>query len=190
MRKIVLSWPALLSILMVSTSVSASACDLSCWLHQTPSDCHSANPATEDNERTMSASSEMDMSPEVDMSSHGTQNKAGPHHRVNAVTRHSMPAQMDMAGNSLQVVRKSEVSASARRDHSKTTLSLCDPETCSQTSASASPPRGIQAQPAHLHCVAIHVSSPANSLTSSHRIVPGTPSPINLAVDLLPTLRV
>ena len=189
MRKIVRPLPALLSVLMVSTSLSASSCDLSCWLHQTPSNCHSARSATEDNHRMMSPSSAMDMSSEAEMSSHATQSNAGPDRSVNASARHSMSAQMDMVRGSLQVIEKSDVSSSAKFDHSKT-LSPCSHETCSQTSASPSPPRTSQAQPVYLHCAAIKVSSPANLSTSSHRIAPGTPPPINLAVDLLPTLRI
>jgi hypothetical protein len=187
MCKIARSLAALLSVLMVSAPLSASACDLSCWLHQTASDCHSASSATEGNQRMMPPSSAMDMSPEAEMSSHATQSNAGPDQSVNASTRHSMSAPMDMV-RSLQV-KKSEVSASTTFDHSKT-LSPCSHETCSQASASVSPPRASQAQSVYLHCVAIKVSSRANLSTSSHRIAPGTLPPLNLAVDLLPTLRI
>lgn len=185
MRKIVRSLAALLSVLMVSTPLSASACDLSCWLHQTAPDCHSASSAAEGNQGMMSAPYAMDMSSEAAMSSHGTRSDAGPDRSMNASTRHSMSSPMDMA-RSLQV-KKSEVSA--RFDHSKT-LSPCSHETCSQASASVSPPRASQAQSVYLHCVAIDVSSRANLLTSSHRIAPGTLPPLNPAVDLLSTLRI
>src|SRR2546427_6173775 len=154
MRKIATSLPVLLSLLLVCTPLSASACDLSCWLHQTASDCHSASSATEADQRMMPASSAMDMSSEAETNSHVTQSRAGLDHSVNASTHHSMSTQMDMVRGSLQVIKKSDVSSSATFDHSKT-LSPCSHETCSQASASASPPRPGGDQPAYLHCTAI-----------------------------------
>ena len=189
MRKMAPSLPVLLSVLLVCTPLSASACDLSCWLHRTASDCHSASSATEADQRMMSASSAMDMSSEAETSSHVTQSHAAPDHSVNASTHHSMPQQMDMVRGSLQVIKKSDVSSSATFDPSKT-LSPCSHETCSQASASALPPRARGDQPAYLHCTAIGGWSPANFLTSSHRVAPGTAPPINLPVHLLTTLRI
>jgi len=189
MRKMATCLPVLLSVLLVCTPLSASACDLSCWLHQTAPDCHSASSATEADQRMMSASSAMDMSSEAETSSHVTQSHAGPDHSVNAGTHHSMSAQMDMVRGSRKIIQKSEESSSATFDHSKT-LSPCSHETCSQASASASPPRASGDQPAYLHCVAIDGLSPANLLTSSPRLAPGTSPPINLPVHLLATLRI
>ena len=189
MRKMAPSLPVLLSVLLVCTPLSASACDLSCWLNQTAPDCHSASSATEADQRMMSASSAMDMSSEAETSSHVTQSHAAPDHTVNASTHHSMPQQMDMVRGSLQVIKKSDVSSSATFDPSKT-LSPCSHETCSQASASALPPRASGDQPAYLHCAAIGGWSPANFLTSSHRVAPGTAPPINLPVHLLTTLRI
>ena len=189
MRKIATSLPVLLSVLLVCTPLSASACDLSCWLHQTASDCHSASSATEADQRMMSASSAMDMSSEAETSSHVTQSHAGPDHSVNASTHHSMSTQMDMGRGSRKIMQKSGESSSAMFDHSKT-LSPCSHETCSQASASASPPRARGDQPAYLHCAAIDGWSPANLFTSSPRLAPGTSPPILLAVDLLTTLRI
>jgi hypothetical protein len=205
MRRVIGFLPALVSVLMVSTSLSASACDLSCWLRQAPSDCHSGSSATEGNQRTMSAtssSSAMDMSSAAEMSSHAAQSDAGTDHIVNAgayqsMPVHSMSAQMNMVGSSLQVIRKSELRSSAAFDHSNgrsNRLSLCSHETCSQVSAS--PPRASRAQVsylaclAYLHCAAIPISTLANLSTGSRRITSETPPPINLAVDLLTTLRI
>ena len=188
MRSMARPLPALLSVLLMFAALATSACDLSCWLHQTGSHCHSANSAIENNQRT-SASSEMDMSSEAETSSHVTQSHAAPDHSVNASTHHSMPPQMDMVRSSLQVIKKSDVSSSATFDPSKT-LSPCSHETCSQASASASPPRASGDQPAYLHCVTFDGSSPANLLTSSPRLAPGTSPPMLLAVDLLCTLRI
>ena len=189
MRKIATPLPVLLSVVLVCTPLSASACDLSCWLHQTASDCHSASSAAEAGQRMMSASSAMDMSSEAETSSHVTQSHAGPDHSVNASTHHSMSTQMDMGRGSRKIMQKSGESSSAMFDHSKT-LSPCSHETCSQASASASPPRARGDQPAYLHCAAIDGWSPANLFTSSPRLAPGTSPPILLAVDLLTTLRI
>src|SRR2546428_2004414 len=111
MRKIATSLPVLLSVLLVCTPLSASACDLSCWLNQTAPDCHSASSATEADQRMMSASSAMDMSSEAETSSHVTQRHAAPDHSVNASTHHSMAAPMDMIGGSLQIIKKSDVTS-------------------------------------------------------------------------------
>jgi hypothetical protein len=189
MRKMARLLPTLLSVLLVSAPLSTSACDLSCWLHQTGSGCHSVSSATEDNQRP-SASSEMDMSSEAVMSSHGTQCNEGPARHANAGTRHhSMSAQMNMVRGSFQAIQKSEVSSNAVFDDSNK-LSPCSHETCSQASASASPPSASRAQPAYLHFVAIHISSPENFLTTFHRMAPGTSHHIPFALDPLTTLRI
>ena len=146
----------------------------------------------------MPASSAMDMSSNAEMSSHAAQSDAGMDHIVNAgahqsMSVHSMTAEMDMVSSSLLISRKSEVRSSAAFDHSKGFAS-CNHETCSQVSAS--PPRASQAQLsylaylAYLHCATIPISSPASLSSSSQRIASGTPPPINLAVDLLSTLRI
>ena len=186
MRSMARPLPALLSVLLMFAALATSACDLSCWLHQTGSHCHSANSAIENNQRT-SASSEMDMSSEAETSSHVTQRHAAPDHSVNASTHHAMPQQMDMVRGSLQVIRKSDVSAMS--NHSKR-LSPCSHETCSQAAASASAPSASRARTACRHCAAIHVSSPEDFLTTPHPLARGTSPHITLAVDPLITLRI
>lgn len=178
-------------MLMVSASLSASACDLSCWLRETPSDCHSGGSATEDKQGMMYASSAMDMSSEAEMGSHSGQRGASADHIVNADARHSMSADMDMVRNSLQANAKSEVRSSGAFDYKERSkgLSPCSHETCSQASASTSPPRASPGQPAYLHA-AIDVLSPANVTNFSYRIAPGRPPSTNLAVDRLATLRI
>jgi hypothetical protein len=197
MRKIARSLPALLSIFtafaMAFAPLSASACDLSCWLGREASDCHAAVSATEGEHRMMSASSQMDMSSEMGTRPQDTQAKAGSNHRVKTGAGHSMSAQMDMVRVSLRVTAKSKVGSSATFDPPKR-LSPCSHEMCSQASASASPPRGGQAHPAYLHSGAIGVLHATNLSTKpptgGYRIVSGTPPPINLPVDLLPILRI
>src|SRR5579872_1492712 len=147
MRRVISFLPALVSVLMVSTSLSASACDLSCWLHQAPSDCHAGNSAAEGNQRMISASASMDMSSEAEMSSHAAQSDASADRIVSSgahqsMSVHAMSAQMDMVSRSPQVIRKSDARSSTAFDHSEghsKGLSPCSHETCSQVSAS--PPR-------------------------------------------------
>jgi len=189
MRKMTGLLPTLLSVLLVSAPLSTSACDLSCWLHQTGSGCHSVSSATEDNQRTP-ASSKMDMSSEAETSSQGAQCNEDPVRHANPGARHhSMSAQMNMVRGSLQAIQKSEVSSNAMFDNSNT-LSPCSHETCSQASASASPPGASRAQPAYLHFVAIHISSPEKFLTTFHRMAPGTSRHISFAIDPLIRLRI
>jgi len=187
MRSMARPLPALLSVLLMFAALATSACDLSCWLHQTGSHCHSANSAIENNQRT-SASSEMDMSSEAEMSSHGIQSDAGSDCSPSAGTlHHSMFTQMDMIRDSLQVIQKSDVGAMS--NHSKR-LSPCSHETCSQAAASASAPSASRARTVCRHCAAIHVSSPEDFLTTPHPLARGTSPHITLAVDPLITLRI
>jgi len=188
MRKIAKVPPALLSILMVFTPVSVSACDLSCWLHQTSSDCHSASSDAEDSVRMTSRSSAMDMSAYMEMSSDGAQSKADPHESVQDATGHLMSAGMDMIRSPRQVITKTDVSEGTGFDQSRA-LSPCSHETCSQATTSTSPPKTSPGQ-ANLYCAAIHVSTAPNPLASSRRITPGDPPPINHPAALLPTLRI
>lgn len=188
MRKIAKVLPALLSILMVFTPVSVSTCDLSCWLHQTFSDCHSASSDAEDSVRMTSRSSAMDMSADMEMSSDGAQSKAGQHESAQDATGHLMSPQMDMVRSEPQVITKTDVSEGTGFDQSRA-LSPCSHETCSQATTSTSPPKMSPGQ-ASLYCAVIHVSTAPNPLASSHRITPRYPPPINHPADLLPALRI
>jgi hypothetical protein len=189
MHKIARAMTALLSVFMVFGPLSASACDLSCWLQQTTSNCHSAGQPIEGNQSSMPASSTMDMSAEGEMSSHSHQYSPAADYTMSATAHHSMTAQMDLGRTSLEVIRTSDVRSGSRFDHSKK-LSPCSHETCSQASASASPPRVRADQPACLHAMDIVGVNPANFLTSSDRTAPGTSPPITPAADLLTTLRI
>ena len=178
--------PAMLSVLMASTSVSVSACDLSCWLSQASPECHSAGPGTEDR---MAASSTMEMSAEMEMGSHAARIQQPPEGRASSVTRHLMFAQMKMTRRAPEVISKTEVSAAATFDHSKV-LSPCGHETCSQAAASSSPPGTSRSRSPGLHWAVIRVSIPANPLTSSNRMLRGAPPLINHPANLLSPLRV
>lgn len=186
MHKIAKVLPVMLSVLIVSTSVSVSACDLSCWLNQTSSDCHSASPAGDDR---MAASSAMEMSAGMEMGSHSAQSRTPLYGRANGVTRHVMSAPMRMMPRAPQVISKTEGSASATFAHSRA-LSACSHETCSQAAAASSPPRISQGSSPGLNAGMIRISTPANLLTTSNRIASGAPPLISDAADFLSPLRI
>jgi hypothetical protein len=178
--------PAMLSVLIVPTSVSVSACDLSCWLHQASPECHSASPGTEDR---MTASSMMEMSAEMEMGSHAVRIQQPLEGRASSATRHLMFAQMKMTRRAPQVISKTEVRAGATFDHSKA-LSPCSHEMCSQDATSSSPPGTSQSCSPDLHLAVICVSTPANPLTRSNPVAPGAAPPIHHPADLLSPLRI
>ena len=186
MRKIAKLLTVILSVLIVSSSVFVSACDLSCWLNQASSDCHSASPTEEDR---MASSAAMDMSAGIDMRSHSTQSQTPPYERAKGITGHVMSAQMAMSESAPQVVTKTEGSTSTAFAHSKA-LPACSQETCSQAAASSSPPKTSQGRSPGPRCGVIRVSTPANVLTSSNRIHPGAPPPTYHPADLLSPLRI
>lgn len=189
MPKFIRAMTALLSAFMVFAPLSASACELSCWLHQTDSDCHSAVQATEPSQSSISAPSAMDMSAEGGMSSPGLQHEAAADYTVSATAHHSMTAQMDVVRGPLEVNRN-EANSNSGFNHSKT-LSRCAHETCSQASASASPPSASGNQPAyHQHSIDVNGGNPANFLRISPGAAPGTAPPIMPAAGLLTTLRI
>jgi len=184
MGKIARAMTALLSAFMVFAPISASACDLSCWLDQANSDCHSAGQFTGGNQNSLSAPAMMDMSAEGEMSSHGAQDSTD--FNASAIMHHSPTEQMSLAPRPVEVAR-TDASSTSRFDPSKK-LSRCSHESCSQ--ASASPPKVRGDQPAYLHPVAIDGLNPANFSTNSYRTALGTSPPLTPAADLLITLRI
>lgn len=188
MRAVARLLPMLLSVLLVFAPLSASACDLSCWLQRNTPDCHRLGSPSDDNQQTMSEASEMDMSSGAHTRPGNTHSVAGSDHAVNAVVHHSMPTQMDMHRGSLQIMQKSDASSNARFDDSNA-LSPCGHGTCAQAATSSSPPRAGRAQPANLQFVAAGALNPATLLTTT-RLAPETALPLSLLADLLPTLRI
>jgi hypothetical protein len=202
-------------MLMVSTSASASACDLSCWLGQAHSDCHAGGAATS-SATTMPMSSIMPM----DMSSN--ENPQTPtSHAAGATAAKgsmSMPADMDMGPDQTDSSIAVDTRMSVTPGHLMTMsprpemlterfmrgpnpgmesnnvpghsghLSSCTHETCSQISASVSPPRVNHAQANFLYCVSIRIASPVNPWTDSQWIRPGPPPPEILSAETLSTI--
>jgi hypothetical protein len=206
-----------LSLLMVSTSVSASACDLSCWLHQAHADCLTVGSVTADKDgAAMSMPSDMDMHPvesermvgahigadatavpmsmpaDMDMGPDDSNSMASSDANLNARPGQTlaMPPQLEGVTESFGRAAKAEMGTRAMLNHSGT-LSSCMHEPCSQTSMSVSPPTGDHSQTSSLHWMPIGISNPVSLWIGFHWIRPGTPPAKILAVDhLTTTLRI
>jgi len=196
----------LLSLFLVSTSVSASACDLSCWLHQTHSDCSTVGSATANMDSTaMSMPSDMvmprdedlgqedttasmSMAPDMDMGTDHSEPMASSGANLFASLSHSvtMPPQLEGITESFVRGVKTEMGTRAVLNHSGT-LSSCLHEPCSQTSMSVSPPTTDHSQPSSLHWIQIGISNPSNIWSAFRWINPESPPAIILAVDHLTT---
>jgi hypothetical protein len=205
----------MLSVLMILTSVSASACDLSCWLRKAHSDCHATGSAAQSEEIAMAMSSPMDMrpgrqpvvashmhadattddsmamSPNMDMGPYDGKSAAGPGGARSAAPRHSMSMSPQLEGTTERFVRVSKAEARmAMPDHSGT-LSSCKHEPCRQASISASPPTGDHPQPISVHWMPTSISNPANLWIDRSWIGPGPPPPkIPAAVRLTTALKI
>ena len=204
----------LLSLFMVSTSVSASTCDLSCWLHQAHSDCSTVGAATTNlDSAAMSMPSgmgmpqgegesmagpqlgeedttaSMSMAPDMDMGTDDGERMASSRANLFASLRHSvvMPPQLEGMTESFIRAGKAAMGSRAVLNHSGT-LSSCLHEPCSQTSMSASPPTSDHSQPSSLHWMPTSVSNPVNIWSAFRCINPESPPAIVLAVDHLTTL--
>jgi hypothetical protein len=218
MRRVGSSLAALLlSLLMVSTSVSASACDLSCWLHQAHSDCSTVGAATANiGSAAMSMPSDMEMpqgegermagphlgeedttasmsmAPDMDMGTDHSEHMASSGANHFASLSHSvvMPPQLEGMPESFVRVAKAELGTRAVLNNSGT-LSSCLHEPCSQSSMSVSPPTADHSQPSSLHWMPTSVSNPVNIWSAFRWINPESPPAIVLAVDhLMTTLRI
>ena len=218
MRSTTSSLATLLSVLMVSTSASASVCDLTCWLHQAHSDCHGVSSVTKSEEGTaVSMSSDMDMSseesepmitaprteadamtddsmsmpPDTDMGPDHSESMGRPVTMRNAILRHPMAMSVQREGVTERFASTMKVAGTrATRNHSSK-LSSCRHEPCSQASISASPPTGDHPQPASLLWIPTGISNTVNLWTGSHWMHPETSPPEILAViRLTTTLRI
>ena len=205
MRRITNSLAVSLSLLIVANSVSASSCDLACWLRRAHFDCHSVGSAATVKKTGMSRDMDMGsghggsvMAPDAnmnpmpghsmssDMGLGHSQSLSTPQGRLNARPDRamSMSPQMEMAPEQFVTPPQPET---RRADHS-TPLSPCTHELCSQVSASTSPPSGSQSQYNSLHSTATISLSPLNLGTSFRWIKLGIPPPKLLATDCLTTI--
>ena len=185
MRRVASSLAAILSLLLISSPVSAWACDVSCSSHQAHSDCHASATTSKDD-------TAMSMPPGMDMGSDQSESPTGSDTVMGAVPGHSMSMspQQEMATRRFEQATKPATRTGTMHDHSKG-MSSCTHETCSQLSTSASPPGADHSQPNSLHWLAVSISSPVNLLVSFHWVQLGTPPPKLLSADrLITTLRI
>jgi len=120
----------LLSVIVATTSISASACDLSCWLHLADSECHIAGSYTSLKSRTVESK------PSVpEMKSHHCGRSIGPHaartYAGDAARSHFASSATGMHGEGSEGSR---------------TVSSCTQEECRKPSASTSPPQRNSSQ--------------------------------------------
>lgn len=149
MRRITACMAALISILVVFASISASACDLSCWLRQGQADCHPGMSVSGgENAASMAASMAMPMGAGPDGMQHMMASDAG----VGTLLSTALP------------------------DHSRN-FSFCAYGTCGQLSFSASPPGTGHAQPQLLSYAPARSSVVTTSWTRGDRIKTGSPPP-------------
>lgn len=179
MRRITACMAALISLLFVFTSLSASACDLSCWLQRSHDDCHSA--------RASAMAATMPMA----MGSGQMQQMMAPSERAAAPLNGSMhmtpmSPQPEMAVETSIEPSKPGMDLTAVPDHSRH-LSSCAHETCSQTWASASPPGSGHATPNFLNLASVRLSIAMTLWTRTDCIKTGSPPP-ELHVGPLATL--
>ncbi len=175
---------ALLSLLLVSAPVSAWACDLSCSSRQVRSDCHSSTTTSKDD-------TAMSMPSGMDMGSDHSEGSIGPDTVINAMPGHSMIMfphfpHHEMITQNFEHSTNLALGTRALHHHSKS-VSSCTLETCSQVSASSSPPGADHSQPNSVHRTAISISSPANVWIAFHWIRPGISPPELLIADRLVT---
>src|SRR6202521_4634874 len=184
MGRITSLFGGVLSLLLVSTPVSAWACDMSCSLHQAHSDCRTSATTKDD--------TGMSMSPDMDMGSDHSESSKMPDTVMSATPGHSMSTspQQEMATQRFEHATKPKLATGVMHDHSKR-LSSCTHETCTQVSASASPPGANYSQPNSLHWVEVSFLSPVNLWVGFRWIRPGTSPPKLLTADrLVTTLRI
>lgn len=207
----------LLSLFMVSTSVSASACDLSCWLHQTYSDCNNAGAvATNKDGAAMSMSSGMDMrhdpserivgphlsegavtdampmGPKTDLGTDDSNGMASSESHLITKLGHAMamPPQFEVVTERFMRVAKAELAARPELNPSGTPSS-CLHEPCSQSWISVSPPPGDHSQPGALQRTLTGILNPANVWPGLRRInFESPPSKILAGDPLTTTLRI
>jgi len=185
MRRFITLFAAVtLPLFMISTSIAASVCDLSCWFRQAQSGCHTPSSPTAGSEMAMSMPADMDMG--LDQSD----SMAGPDPVVTTMSHSmSMPSQMQLfTGRSVRATNN-ETSGTSMPDHSKGTL--CIHQICAQvgTSRASSDPGRFQS--ISLHSIAINATSPRNSRIHFPWLGSGSPPPKTLTVGrLTATLRI
>lgn len=195
MRRITASLAALISLLFVFTSISASACDLSCWLRQGHHDCPSGVSMSGEESGTAMASA---MPMAMGMGSHQMQHRMAPgeigmDHRLMPHRLMPMSPQTEMAVERSIELSKPGMSSTALPDHSpdhSRGLSPCAHETCSQIWASASPPGAGHLQFDFVHYAPVRFSIATILWTRGDSINTGSPPSERHIEPLATNLRI
>jgi hypothetical protein len=165
-----------LPLFMISTSISASVCDLSCWFLQTPSNCHESTSHATPNQMAMPMPADMDMGPDAGATPPGRSV--------------SMPLQMQTTTEHPGDAAKRETGGNPVPGHSKG-ASSCIHQTCAQIGtygASSDPGR---TRPNSGHAMTIDVSISGDCRSHPSWLGPGSPPPRTFAVSgLTTTLRI
>jgi hypothetical protein len=190
---------ALLSLLAVAVPISASACDLVCWLRPTHSDCHAVSGIPENQGASESMTSGMNMDSSKNMASRemtAGMNMGSEGSGVLPIPRvrkgkslHSMHPQIALAAERLAHNTTPRLSTGAKHSHFAA-FSRCAAEGCNQILISASPPGAGQYEPNSPHLVAINtpnvIKVGAELHLTNHRI----PPPKNPSDTLTTILRI
>lgn len=166
MRSLTSALASLLALLMVSTSVSGSACDLSCWLGGAHSDCHTG--ASDPSAR---AATRMDM-PGMNMDLQGNTASCPQPHLV-AKFHHAMRGEIDVAIEPYQGTGLFAVRRATAQKHSGS-LNSCTHGVCAQVSSATSPPQPDHAPPRFVSGTSIR---PVGLYAVSNWIRPGASPP-------------
>jgi len=176
MRRMGSPLATLLSLLLAATSVSASACELSCWLHVADSDCHNAGSS-----QTRKASPVNSKSSVMEMKSHHCGRSIG-NHTINGAPGYSASSTIAIRMHGADVVPETSKAAWS-----------CTQDECRQPSASMSLPRGniSRTDPLPVHAIDIGILHPASLNASSCRSsLENPPRGIPAADRLTTSLRI
>lgn len=181
-RKMTSSLAALLSVLLITTSASASVCDLSCSFQEMHPGCQAAKSEANDKHTSMSMPPGMDMGPDH------SEGMKGPDTGIDAIPDHSnyVSSRMEMTAERFEQAAKPETGTNVTAHHSKT-VSFCTHEPCRQVSASIFSSKVDRFQIDSLHWIAVGILSLLNPYITFHRIRVQTPPPKMLALDRLTT---
>ena len=176
------NWLAgVLSLLLISSPAAGWACDLSCSLHQSHSNCRTMDEDTNKDDSSTSM-------PGMDMGSDNGANSAVPDTVIVATQTQSMwmASQQKVVTERFEHATEGRTPTEVMRDHTKG-LSSCVHGACTQISVSASPPSVDHCRPGSLHRVAVRVSSPVNLFISFHSLRAEKPRTRVLVADSLVT---
>jgi len=189
MRRITACMAALISLLFVFTSTSASACDLSCWLRQDHDDCHSSVSMSGDPMSSEETGAAMAPTMSMAMGSGQMQHMMAPGEIGTGHRLTPMSPQSEIAVERFIELSIPGMSSTALPDHSRDP-SPCAHETCSQTSASASPPGAGHLRLDFAHHAPVRFSMTTILWTRSDGIKTGSPPPERHAEPLATNLRI